>query len=89
MKELVRQREETVVDIKWQEGTVPDVGVNGAQVDEVVQLCIDRLTVLRDELPDRETSLAITKLEEALMWLNERTQRRTRQGVEGTHLAHV
>lgn len=75
--------------IKWQEGTVPEVGVNGAQVDEVVGACIDRLTVLRAELPDRETSLAITKLEEAFMWLQRRTEKRMAQGVEGTRSPHV
>jgi hypothetical protein len=32
----------------------------------------------------RETSLAITKLEEALHWLAARTADRVRRGVEGT-----
>lgn len=37
---------------------------------------------------NRETSLAITHLEEALHWLKRRTELRQRQGVEGTFRAH-
>ena len=34
----------------------------------------------------RENAIAITKLEEALMWLRKRTMARENRGVEGTHL---
>ncbi|AQN32530.1 hypothetical protein BCP12_118 [Bacillus phage BCP12] len=33
----------------------------------------------------RENAMAITKLEEALMWLNKRTTDRRNRGVEGTY----
>jgi hypothetical protein len=33
----------------------------------------------------RENSIAITKLDEAILWLNARTNRREAEGVEGTH----
>jgi len=33
----------------------------------------------------RENAIAITKLEEALLWLNKRTMDRERRKVEGTH----
>lgn len=36
-------------------------------------------------LPSRETSIAITKLQEALMWLRERSRRRQREGTLGTY----
>lgn len=32
----------------------------------------------------RENAIAITKLEEALLWLRKRTMNRERRGVEGT-----
>lgn len=38
---------------------------------------------------NRETSLAITHLEEALHWLKHRTALRRKQGVEGTFQPHI
>lgn len=37
------------------------------------------------ELASRETSMAITKLDEALMWLNKRAEDRALRGVQGTY----
>ena len=37
------------------------------------------------ELATRETSTAITKLDEALMWLNKRAEDRQLRGVQGTY----
>jgi len=37
------------------------------------------------ELSSRETSTAITKLDEALMWLNKRAEDRALRGVQGTY----
>lgn len=37
------------------------------------------------ELATRETSTAITKLDEALMWLNKRAEDRKLRGVQGTY----
>jgi hypothetical protein len=67
-------------------------GENGALVtvndgttnEEVLKVLINRLTVLGFRVPSRETSTAITKLEEALMWLEKRTANRVSRGVEGT-----
>ena len=73
------------VYIKWQEGPVKEAGINGVQVEEVLQLCIDRLKELNvDPYRNRETSLAITDLEGAQNWLNRRTRDREERGVEGT-----
>ena len=58
---------------------------DGTTNEEVLEVLINRLQVLSAKLPSRETSIAITKLEEALMWLNKRTQDRLKRGVEGTH----
>ncbi len=79
---------ERYINVKFQEGPAKEVGINGCQVEAVLDVCLDRLRKLNAELPCRETSLAITKLEESLMWLNERTRKRQLQGVEGTGLNH-
>ena len=59
---------------------------DGTTNEEVLEVLINRLQVLTEKLPSRETSIAITKLEEALLWLNKRTSDRLKRGVEGTHL---
>lgn len=58
---------------------------DGTTNEEVLEMLIDRLKFLSNELPSRQTSLAITKCEEALFWLNDRTEKRKARGVEGTH----
>ena len=57
---------------------------DGTTNEEVITVLIDRLQSANIKVPSRETALAITKLEEALMWLNKRTADRTARGVEGT-----
>ena len=57
---------------------------DGTTNEEVLLMLIDRLRFLGEKLPSRETSIAITKCEEALLWLGKRTQDRKARGVEGT-----
>jgi hypothetical protein len=57
---------------------------DGTTNEEVLEMLIHRLHGLGEKLPSRENSLAITKLQECLFWLNERTRGRTARGVEGT-----
>lgn len=42
-------------------------------------------SVNKGELANRDTAMAITKLDEALLWLNKRTADRVKRGVEGTN----
>lgn len=60
---------------------------DGTTNEEVIAVLIDRLQFLQSKLSSRETALAITKLEEALMWLEKRTADRQKRGVEATHTA--
>jgi hypothetical protein len=39
----------------------------------------------KSEFQCRENALAITKLEEALLWLRKRTMGREKKGIEGTN----
>lgn len=58
---------------------------DGTTNEEVLAMLIDRLKILGERLPSRENSIAITKAEEALLWLNKRTEDRKARGVEGTN----
>lgn len=77
----------TGVDIHWQDGPINEGNPrNGAFIEDLIQISIDRLNFFNEsKFRCRENSLAITKLEEALHWLNARTSRRTAQGIEGSH----
>lgn len=57
---------------------------DGTTNEELLAVLIDRLYFLKKKLPSRETSVAITKSEEALLWLNKRTADRKAREVEGT-----
>lgn len=57
---------------------------DGTTNEEVLRVLIDRLRVMGNKVASRENSIAITKCEEALMWLEKRTQDRKSRGVEGT-----
>lgn len=59
----------------------------GTTVEEMIRVSVQRLNYLNSQFPCRENSLAITKLEEALHWLNHRTADRIARGVEGKHEA--
>ena len=72
--------------IKFQKGPIKEHGVNGCHNEDLIAITIDRLQGLNQgDFRCRENSTAITKLEEAMMWLNKRTQDRINRGVEGTH----
>lgn len=57
---------------------------DGTTNEEVLSMLIDRLAFVGDLVPCRETALAKTRVEEALMWLNKRTDDRIRRGILGT-----
>jgi hypothetical protein len=77
--------------IHWQEGPLAGPGgvrlePNGAFVEDVIAAAVGRLEHYQQSaFACRENALAITKLQEALHWLDHRTQDREARGVEGTH----
>ena len=75
--------------IKFQDGPVDEHGVNGVQLVDVLKVCLARYQALNRVLPCRENSIVVTKLQEAIMWDDERTSRRTAQGVEGSGHPHA
>jgi len=72
--------------LTFQNGPIAEVGVNGVTQEVLLAICIDRLRSFQaGEYRCRENAIAITKLEEAQMWLHSRTRSRMVRGVEGTH----
>ena len=76
--------------IDWQNGPLgrdeERLVANGAFVQTVIAAALQRIEYYNStKFRCRENSIAITKLEEALMWLDKRTRDRERRGVEGTH----
>ena len=67
-----------------QNGPIKEVGVNGCQVDTIIAAAKAILEGLNKKFPCRENSSAITKLDEALHWLEHRTKDREARAVEGT-----
>ncbi len=66
-----------------QSGPIKEVGVNGCQVDTVIETAKVILEGLNKKFPCRENAVAITKLDEALMWMEKRRKDRDKRGVEG------
>lgn len=76
--------------LKFQCGPVGEVGVNGICIEDVIDALTIRLNGFQNgPFKCRENALAITKLEEARMWLSERTRKRVEQGVEGKNAPHA
>ncbi len=74
------------VAIDFQNGPIAQVGVNGLTQEALLAIVIDRLRGFQSgPFSTRENIVALTKCEEALMWLQRRTRDRIRRGVEGTH----
>ncbi|RPH88532.1 MAG: hypothetical protein EHM32_01115 [Spirochaetales bacterium] len=74
------------VTADFQNGPLKESGVNGCHNEDLIAIVIDRLNGFQSgDYNCRENALALTKLEEALHWLNHRTAARQVRGVEGTH----
>lgn len=76
-----------LAEIHFQEGPIKECGVNGVCNEDLIAMVICRLEHFQKSgFACRENALAITKLEEALLWLRKRTIGRENRGVEGTHI---
>jgi hypothetical protein len=60
---------------------------DGTTSEEVLRVLVDRTQFLQSKFPCRENAIAITKMEEALMWFEKQTADRTKRQVEGKHIA--
>ena len=75
-----------LAEIHFQEGPIKECGVNGVMNEDLIAMVITRLEHFqKSEFSCRDNAMAITKLEEAMLWLRKRTMGRENRGVEGTH----
>lgn len=78
--------ERLLCKVDFQEGPIKECGINGCCNEDLICMVVRRLEGFQNSpFNCRENALAITKLEEALMWLRKRTMDREARGVEGTH----
>jgi len=76
------------IHIKFQLGPVKEAGVNGCQVDDILDILIARMQGFqRGPFNSREGALVVTRLQEAQHWLRHRTLDREARGVEGQNKA--
>jgi len=72
--------------VEFQNGPIKERGVNGCQNEDLLVIVVDRLQHFQNSnFACRENALALTKIQEALHWLEARTKERTERGVEGTN----
>lgn len=75
------------ITIKFQNGPIKVAGVNGTSQEALLAVVIDRLRSFQaGPFSCRDNAVALTKLEESLMWLQKRTRDRMTRGVEGTNI---
>jgi len=73
--------------INFQEGAIKEVGVNGVNNEDLIAMVICRLEHFqKSDFSCLDNEVAITKLEEAMLWLRKRTIGRENRGVEGKYI---
>ena len=81
--------------IDWQNGPLgrdwKTATPNGTFVDDVIEAARQRIEFYQKaasgKFACRENAITITKLDEALLWLQSRRDSREKRGVQGTHQA--
>lgn len=72
------------VELQFQNGGLKEVGPNGITDQALLAVVLDRIRSFNEgQFRCRENSIVITKLEEALLWMEKRSNDRARRGVEG------
>ncbi len=70
--------------IRFQNGPIKEAGINGATNEVLLAIVVDRLqSFQKGGFSCRENAIALTKIEEALHWMQHRTEARIARGVEG------
>jgi hypothetical protein len=82
----VDPRTPNYVDIVFQNGPIAEAGVNGITQEVLLAIVADRLrSFQKGPYSCKANACALTHIEEAQHWLQQRTIERMRRGVEGTH----
>lgn len=72
------------LDIQFQVGGTATTERNGVFIEDVLIVAYARLNAFNKQLPSRENSIALMKIEEAIMWLANRKTEHELRGVYGT-----
>ena len=73
-------------NVQFQNGPVLEAGVNGVSNESLLAIVEHRLQGFQSgDFACRENAVALTKLQECMMWLQKRTRDRMARGVEGTN----
>jgi hypothetical protein len=87
--EISLQKDETTRKewlIIFQDGPTLEVGFNGLSGEALLAIIEDRLLSFQNgPFACRENAIALTHVQDAMMWLERRTRSRINRGVEGTH----
>lgn len=73
----------TVLDVKFQKAARGDDPASGIFIEDLLIVAYAKLHEYQYKFPCRENAIALTNIEEAVMWLEARTADRSRRGVEG------
>lgn len=72
-----------VLKVKFQVGGTADNPRNGVFIEDLLSLAYAKLSEYNSKFPSRENSLALTKIEESILWLTARKVERENRGVYG------
>jgi hypothetical protein len=73
--------------VKFQNGPIKETGINGISNEALLAIIEDRLVGFQSgPFACRENAIALTKIQEAAMWLQKRTRDRLASGIEGTNV---
>lgn len=74
--------------ILFQNGPIPENGVNGVTQEALLAIVADRLRCFQaGPYASDDNAMALQHVEQAMRWLHKRTLERMARGVEGTHTA--
>ena len=73
-----------VLDVQFQTGGSATTEKNGVYIEDLLIVAYAKLDEFNKHLPSRENSLALTKIEEAILWLTARKVERVSRSVYGT-----
>ena len=77
-----------VCNLNFQNGGLKEVGANGITDQALIAVVLDRVRGFNGgQFRCRENSMIITKLEEAMLWMEKRSNDRARRGVEGERIS--
>jgi hypothetical protein len=75
---------QNMISFRIQDGPIKEVGVNGCQVDTMIEVAKLIIEGLNKKFPCIENAMMIHRLGEALDWSEERKRNREKRQVEGT-----